>query len=143
MPDWLPMVSAITGPAILGIIIWTSIVRPIRARRAGGKRQQAVDHLSQQLSDAIHDLMNRNPPVASEQDLDKWKDDYREWGNKVSDYLGEHFSKSEQDHFNRIGLVQEIQFGFAYNKHHNHMLRQLGIKFDRLRDIIRDNQFRE
>ncbi len=119
MLEWLPIVSAITGPAILGIIIWTSIVRPIRAGRAGNKRQQAVDHLSQQLRDAIHDLMSRNPPVASDQDLATWEKEFREWCNEVSDYLGEHFSKSEQDHFNNIGSVPEVQFDFSYNHRHS------------------------
>ena len=141
MLEWLPIVSAITGPAILGIIIWTSIVRPIRARRAGKKRQKVVDHISQMLSDAIHNILNRS--VEDVEQMAQWEEDFRKWCDEVSGYLGEHFTKAEQDHFNQVGLVPMIRIDFAHGDKHEHFLRQLGIKFDRLRDIIRDNQFRE
>lgn len=113
--------------------------------RVGNRREKskAVDRLSETLSKAIHDLLNRDPPVSSEPDLDRWKADYEDWCASVSGILKDHFTRSEQLHFDRLGTVPLQPFGMAYNERHNHLLCQLDIKFDRLRDIIRDNQQRE
>lgn len=143
MMSWpWPIISALTGFAIFGMIAWVNFVRPRLERSRARKRQVAVDQLSGLLSDAIGDLLNRNPPVQSDADLDRWREDYDKWCDTVSGLVGEYFTRSEQLHFDRLGTVSKRSFTLAYDVKHNHLLAQLDIKFDRLRDIIRDNQVR-
>ena len=107
------------------------------------QKQAAVDELSESLSRAIHDLLNRDPPVSSDADLDQWANDFQDWCASVTLQLANHFTRSEQLHFDSLGTVPMRRFGMAYNERHNHLLNQLDIKFSRLSDIIRDNQRRD
>lgn len=140
--NW-PIVSALTGFAIFVMIAWVNFIRPRIERSRARKRQEVVDRLSGLLSDAIGDLLNRSPPVDTDAALDEWRKDYDKWCDTVSGLIGEHFTRSEQLHFDRLGTLPKTAFAVAFDDKHNHLLTQLDIKFSRLRDIIRDNQIRE
>lgn len=137
-----PVISAVITLLVLCILIYVEFVQPAWRRKQGTEKQRAVDELSESLSGAIHDLLNRDPPVSSQADLDQWESDFQEWCAFVSGKLEENFTRSEQLHFDRLGTVPIRSFGMAYNDQHNHLLNLLDIKFNRLREIIRDNQRR-
>ena len=136
-----PMISAGLTVAVLCILFYINFVRPIRGRKRDAEKQEAVDELSELLSTAIRDLLNR--PVHSEGDLNGWDTDFQSWCASTILKLRENFTKSERLHFDRLGTVPIQSFGRAWNERHNHLLNMLDIKFNRLRDIIRDNQRRD
>ena len=101
-------------------------------------RQNAIDDLSEELSWAIHYLLNKQ--VSSDDDLAKWEIEFKKWCNKVSEMLNnrKYFTKSDQLHFDRLGLVPPANYAGSFNKRHEWLVSQLNLKFERLRDIIKN-----
>jgi hypothetical protein len=99
-------------------------------------RQQAIDSLAEDVSWAIHNLLNRQ--VSSDAELVKWETDFGTWCERVSKKLENRafFTRADQLHFDRLGLVPSAGFASSYNTRHEWLVSQLGLKFDRLRDVI-------
>lgn len=108
-----------------------------KAKKSKAEKQAAVDDLSEELSWAIHNLLNRKPMPANDEQTDAWEADCKAWCNKISEKLSsrEFFTLSEQLHFDRLGVVPMQTFSVINNRY-NHLVSQLSLKFDRLRDVI-------
>ena len=82
----------------------------LEARLGPSRKQIAVDELSRELSDAIHNLLNRNAPSAD----GIWKTDARtelindidDWFKKITLKLKDRevFTESDELHFDRLGF---------------------------------------
>ena len=105
-------------------------------------RQRAIDDLAEDLSWAIHDLLNKG--VANELDVASWESEYRAWCQRVSTKLGNRafFARADQLHFDRLGVVLSVPFVGRYNQHPAWLVSQLNLKFERLRDVINWTQMR-
>lgn len=103
------------------------------------QRQVAVDDLAEDISWAIHDLVNRHArlqPVDVPTYPEKLKADFDAWCARVSAKLANRafFTRADQLHFDRLGFLNPIEMtglGTA-----DHTLTMLKLKLDRLRDII-------
>lgn len=107
------------------------------------KRQQAIDSLSRDISEAIHDLLNRHTRESiTDTFLAQWERDYQAWCQKVSDKLKDRnfFTESDQLHFDRLGIIPTTSL--TNNARLDWLINMLGLKFERLRDIIRAAQER-
>ena len=103
---------------------------------ANSSRQKAVDDLAEDLSWAIHNLLNKK--VSNEVELVQWESEYKSWCQRVSDKLKnrKYFTRVNELHFDRLGFVPQTRFAGSYNPHHEWLISQLNLKFERLRDII-------
>ena len=106
-------------------------------------RQRAVDDLAEDLSWAIHNLLNK--PVFNNDELTQWESDYRGWCDKVSKKLENRafFNKADQLHFDRLGFVPLTKLTDSFGDRHDWLLSQLDLKFQRLRDVINWTQMRK
>lgn len=106
------------------------------------KKQEAIDDLAEDISWAIHNLLNLH--VNTDEELNDWEKAYRDWCNVVSDKLGNRafFTKADQLHFDRLGFIQPVTMPAAKDEKHNWLLSQLRLKFDRLREVINWVQMR-
>jgi hypothetical protein len=107
-------------------------IKEVRSR----PRQKAIDDLAEELSWAIHHLLNKN--VSNEAEVSQWESEYKAWCQRVSAKLENraYFTKANQLHFDRLGFVPPANFAGSYNRHHEWLISQLNLKFERLRDII-------
>ena len=105
-------------------------------------RQKAIDDLAEDLSWAIHNLLNK--PVTKESEVTEWESEYRSWCESVSKKLENRafFTRADQLHFDRLGFVPQAGFAGSFNKHHKWLTSQLNLKFERLRDVINWTQMR-
>ena len=105
-------------------------------------RQRSIDALAEDMSWAIHNLLNRS--VASQADLVTWQTDYKEWCGRVSQRLDNRafFTRADQLHFDRLGFVPPAALAISFNQHHAWLTAQLALKFERLRDVINWTQMR-
>lgn len=105
-------------------------------------RQAAIDDLADDLSWAIHNLLNK--AVASKKEVESWEESYRSWCDRVSLKLENRafFTKADQLHFDRLGLVPLANYQGSYDDRHEWLVSQLNLKFERLRDIINWTQMR-
>ena len=99
-------------------------------------RQKAIDELAEDLSWAIHNILNKK--VSAEEELFQWESEYKSWCQRVSDKLKnrKYFTRANELHFDRLGFVPQTKFAGSYNPHHEWLISQLSLKFERLRDII-------
>ena len=106
-------------------------------------RQQAIDNLAEDVSWAIHHLLNKT--VASQFELDAWEVEYHAWCSRVSKKLENRafFTRADQLHFDRLGFVPATALATSFNQHHAWLTAQLGLKFERLRDVINWTQMRK
>ena len=104
-------------------------------------QQSHLDDLSQDLSDAIRDLFNRR--VTNKAEYKQWKTDFKDWCREIGDKVESNFSRSDRIHFDRLGGMPKNAYGQAFNQKHNHYLIELDMKFNRLREIIRDNRLKK
>lgn len=138
LPDWMQTGWFKLGVLIVGLaVIWASLRYNVWSRR-----QIVIDELAEELSWAIHNLLNRR--VRDQAQLIEWRTAYEAWLDKVNKKLGNRafFTRADELHFERLGSVPAVGFSMAFNDEHNHALSQLSLKFDRLRDIIRWTQMR-
>jgi hypothetical protein len=105
-------------------------------------RQRAIDSLAEDISWAISDLLNRKAEDTGGY-IDQWQQDFNDWCSRVSAKLENRafFTRADQLHFDRLGFVDPILM--YQNPRLNHLLSQLRLKIDRLRDIINWTQMRK
>ena len=134
-PEWLTSPWLKIGAILLAPVI---IAFGLSFNR-WSNRQRAIDDLAEEISWAITDkLLNRPINKDSPQEVVEWDSDYRDWCDRVSKKLENRafFTRADQLHFDRLGFVQPVSLPSASNAHHNWLLGQLKLKFERLRDII-------
>lgn len=132
LPDWMQSGWFKLALVIIGLaIIWASMRFNLWSRR-----QIVIDEFAEELSWAIHNLLNRKVTNANE--LTTWETDYHAWLAKVNTKLENRafFTRADQIHFERLGTFPATSSPMQFNPRHNNLLSQLGIKFDRLRDVI-------
>jgi hypothetical protein len=139
-PSWLTGWRVRLGVLLAGLIL---IVVSLLANRSS-QRQRAIDSLSEDLSWAIHHLLNRPVPTVPVIDsvswplyVLQWERDYQAWCSKVSNKLAVRafFTRSDQLHFDRLGFVEPVHM--TGHPRYDRLLSQLSLKFDRLRDVIK------
>ena len=139
MSGWLRLTVLIIGMGL----IWVSF-----SYNRWSKKQQVIDALSEDLSWAIHSLLNKT--VSTEAELMIWEIEFEEWCKKVSRKLNDRafFTRSDQIHFDRLGFIQPLNFigavtiNMRAKAHHNKLVSHLNVKFDRMRDIINWTQMK-
>ena len=102
-----------------------------------GNKQDAVDALSDLLSDGISEIWNR--PITSDQYLDLLSIYWNQWTARVEDQLKENFTHADLIHFSRLGVVPLTGRDGTYDRRHEKILREYALKEQRLREIIRDH----
>lgn len=130
---WFRLVLVVVGLVVIGGSLHFNV---------WSLRQQAIDSLAEDLSWAIHDLVNRS--VSSDAEVAKWQADFYAWCERVSKKLENRafFTRADQQHFDRLGFIPATPFAGSYNDHHAWLVSQLNLKFDRLRDVINLTQMR-
>ena len=106
-------------------------------------KQKAIDQLSEAISKAIHELLNKPRPTDPTASWDAFADtlakEYSKWCEDVDRMLGNtaYFPKSDLLHFQRLGV-----FPTGIITQHSgadHTLAMLTEKIKRLRDVIEWN----
>jgi hypothetical protein len=132
-PRWLTSPWFNLSLVLVGLaIIWSSIVF-----NRWSQQQKAVDARAEELSWAIHHLLNRNPAPTTAAEVEVWVKDFREWCAKVSKQLENRafFTRADQLHFDRLGFVIPVMMDGRHESLSHH-LSQLRVKFEGLRDVI-------
>jgi hypothetical protein len=106
-------------------------------------RQKAIDDLAEDLSWAIHNLLNK--PVTKESEVTEWESECRTWCERVSKKSENRafFTRADQLHFDRLGFVPHAGSAGSFNKHHEWLTSQLNLKFELPRDVINWTQMRK
>lgn len=130
---WFKLALLIIGLVVIGTSLHFNV---------WSLRQKAIDDLAEDLSWAIHHLLNK--PVSSQADVTAWQGEYHTWCERVSKRLENRafFTRADQLHFDRLGFVPSANFAGSFNQHHAWLVSQLNLKFERLRDIINWTQMR-
>jgi hypothetical protein len=130
---WFNPGLTIVGLVIIGLSLWVNL---------WSKKQQAIDDLAEEMSWAIHDLVNRTPRPSSDEEIAKWEADYRKWDERVSKKLENRafFTRADQLHFDGLGFIEPV--AMSGHQHFDRLLSQLRLKFERLRDVINWTQQR-
>ncbi len=100
-------------------------------------KQKVVDGLAEDISWAIDKLLNRSPGIdPTDKFIEDWKIDFDNWCADVSAKLGNRafFTRADQLHFDYLGFIPPVQF--YQHPRLNHLLSQLRLKIERLRDVI-------
>jgi len=131
---WFKLALVVIGLSLIGVSLHFNV---------WSLRQSAIDALAEDLSWAIDHLLNR--AVANQSDVSAWDSDYRAWCQRVSSKLENRafFTRADQLHFDSLGFVPPANFGGSYNRHHEWLVSQLRLKFERLRDVINWTQMRK
>lgn len=95
------------------------------------------------MSWAIHNLLNKAPKSNDQNGIDQWWADVLTWEAKVTQALGNRafFTRADELHFGVLGFVDPSMWTSG-NVDLDSKLRQLKMKFERLRDIINWTQMR-
>mgnify|MGYP001557807376 FL=1 len=130
---WFKFTLVIIGLSIIGASLFFNV---------WSLRQSAIDDLAEDLSWAIHNLLNKT--ISNEAEVAAWEAEYRAWCEKLGKKLERRafFTRADQLHFDRLGFVPPANFGGSYNEQHEWLVSQLKLKFERLRDIINWTQMR-
>lgn len=131
---WFKLALVVIGLALIGTSLHFNV---------WSLRQKAIDDLAEDLSWAIHHLLNK--PVSNESEVTLWESEFKAWCQKVSTKLESRafFTRADQLHFDRLGFVPPANFGGSYNQRHEWLVSQLKLKFERLRDVINWTQMRK
>jgi hypothetical protein len=139
LPPWLTnplfkLALVVIGLALIGTSLHFNI---------WSLRQKAIDDLAEDMSWAIHHLLNKS--VLNESEVPQWESEYNAWCQKVSTKLENRafFTRADQLHFDRLGIVRPANFVRSYNVRHEWLVSQLNLKFERLRDVINWTQMRK
>lgn len=130
---WLGPLVAIVGLLIIGFSLWFNL---------WSKKQEAIDHLAEDMAWAINSLLNQNPRPSIKPEIDQWEAEYQAWCRKISKQLENRafFTRADQLHFEMLGFVTPISMtGLAKL---DWLLGMLKTKFERLRDVINWTQQR-
>ena len=130
---WFSPSLTIVGLCLIGASLWFNV---------WSRKQKAIDGLAEDMSFAIHDLVNRKPRPQTDDDIKQWKKDYEAWCDKVSKKLENRafFTRADQLHFDDLGFIDPL-FMTGLPKL-DELLGQLRLKFERLRDVINWTQQR-
>ena len=131
---WFKLALVVIGLCLIGVSLHFNV---------WSLRQSAIDDLAEDLSWAIHNLLNKT--VSEESQVSQWDSEYRMWCQRVSKKLENRafFTRADQLHFDRLGFVPAVTLPSAFNKYHEWLVSQLNLKFDRLRDVINWTQMRK
>jgi hypothetical protein len=133
-PGWLTNPWIGPGLVIIGlVIICASLFFNIWSLK-----QKAVDSLAEDISVAIHNLVNRDPPPKTQAQVDQWDADYNKWCDRVSEKLKNRafFTRADQLHFERLGYLPSISMASSANPIMDQRHSKLSVKLERLREII-------
>ncbi len=133
MNGWFRLLLVIGGLALIaGSLRWN----------LWSQKQVAIDDLAEDISWAIHNLLNCNPKPANQVEIDQWSKEFTEWCDRVSSKLENRafFTRADQLHFNRLGFVPPLHM--TGNQTYDWWLGILRLKFERLRDVINWTQTR-
>lgn len=114
----------------------------VKGWRRGRKKLKSIDQLSEFISTAIRDLVNKPRPPQAEMEVfaTELKEQYDNWCIGVNQILSNksYFTHSDFLHFDRLGFIPPI----VMTRHPNadHTLAMLNVKIDRLREIISWNR---
>lgn len=138
-PQWLTNPWINPSLTIIGLVIIGASLH----FNVWSLRQRAIDDLAEDLSWAIHHLLNKS--VLNESEVTQWESEYRAWCQRVNEKLENRafFTRADQLHFDRLGFVPPANFTGSYNRHHDWLVSQLNMKFERLRDVINWTQMRK
>jgi hypothetical protein len=130
---WFRLILVVVGLVVIGTSLHFNV---------WSLRQKAIDELAEDLSWAIHDLLNK--PVSDEAGVAEWEQQYHAWCQRVSKKLENRafFTRADRLHFDRLGFVPSAKFAGSFNQRHEWLASQLGLKFERLRDVINWTQMR-
>jgi hypothetical protein len=137
-PRWLS--SPFISPSI--VLIGLAAIYLSVTFNVWSQKQKAINSLAEHISDAIGDLVNRNPVPSAPTDINQFESDYHSWIAKVSKELENRafFTRADQLHFDRLGYVDTIAMHGQPKLDWLHS--QLKLKFERLRDVINWSQQR-
>src|SRR5262249_35500468 len=96
---WLgPIGSA--GPTVYGLALIFATLR----FNLWSREQMAINELAEDISWAISDLLNRNPPPSTQADLQQLDADFQAWCARVNRKLENRafFTRADQLHFDRL-----------------------------------------
>jgi hypothetical protein len=120
------------------------VILLVRGWLRGRGKQNAIDQLSEAISKAIHELLNRPQPTDPTQSWDAFADtlakEYSKWCVDVDRVLGNtaYFTKSDLLHFQRLGVFPPVVI--TGHPRADHTLSMLTEKIKRLRDVIEWNR---
>lgn len=134
-PSWANYAWFRNSIVVIGLaFIWASL-----SFNRWSNKQKAIDSLAEDISWAIQNLLNRQagPNGRDQPWIDQWNSDFSDWCSRVSKKLENRafFTRADQLHFEYLGFVDPIEMYMGASRL-NHLLSQLKLKFDRLRDII-------
>lgn len=140
-PSWSSSAWFRNAIVILGLaFIWASL-----NFNRWSNRQKIIDSLAEDISWAIDNLLNRKagPEGRDNSYVDAWQRDFNDWCSRVSSKLSNRafFTRADQLHFEYLGFVEPLSL-YMDAQRLNHLLSQLKMKIDRLRDVINWTQER-
>jgi hypothetical protein len=126
MSGWTRLIFVILGLAL--------IYGSLRAN-VWSQQQRAVNEIAEDISWAIHHLLNQ-PLVGGKPDALYLRKEYDAWCQRVSDKLSNSafFTLADKLHFDRLGFIEPVQM--TGQGDYDWILSQLRLKFDRARDVI-------
>jgi len=133
---------ALLGAGLMAIGL--GVVLLVRGWLHGRGKQQALDQLSEAISQAIHHLLNKPRPTAPTASWDAFADtlekEYSKWCEDVGRILANtaYFTKSDAIHFQRLGVFPPVII--TDHPGADHTLSMLTEKIKRLRDVIEWNR---
>lgn len=102
------------------------------------QRQNAIDSLAEDISQAIHELVNRHTreDISTPEQVKRFADDYHAWCDRVHKKLENRafFTRADQLHVERLGFIDPVKM--TGQSQYDWFLSQLKLKFERLREII-------
>jgi hypothetical protein len=131
---WFKLAMVAVGLAVIGVSLHFNV---------WSLRQVSIDELAEDLSWAIHHLLNK--AVSTDAEVAQWEQKFRAWCERINKKLENRafFTRADQLHFDRLGFVPFKNFTGSYNERHEWLVSQLGLKFERLRDVINWTQMRK
>jgi hypothetical protein len=131
---------ALLGAGLMAIGLGVALL--VRGWLHDRGKQQALDQLSQAISQAIHELINKPRPAPWSGDAfaDTLAKEYSRWCQDVDRILARrrYFTKSDVLHFQQLGVFPSV--AITHHSDADHTLAMLTEKIKRLRDIIEWNR---
>lgn len=127
-------------PLIIGWVIWwkaPGLLKDVDNFFTGsGRKDESIDRLRRMISDGLHFL---NKPVHTEQELENWKTDDKNWVNAVYRELESAFDESIAESFRSVESVQEYDIASSFNSEHNTRKLLLNKRLNNLINIIKES----
>src|SRR5207247_1494755 len=119
-------------------LIFFAMVLLIIANKFGQRKQAAIDELSEEISWAIHHIVNmpKLPQESWDDYAVRFTKDYNAWCERVDRRLQNKavFTQSDLLHFQRLGIIQQVRL--TGHQATDHAFSMINLKLDRLREII-------